>query len=555
VDRDQPFLLPPSMAEWLPETHLVWFIIDAVGQLDTAAFHTKAQLGGVGRRGYDPDMLLTLLVYAMAHGQRSSRRIEALCHTDVAYRIICASDVPDHTVIARFRQTHHSALADLLTATLELAAQLGMIRLGVVAFDGVKIAGNASRDANRSENTLRRLATEHLAAAAATDAAEDAQYGHDKRGDELPEKLHDRTHRGARIRHALDEIAVQAAAAQAATAAQEATAAAYTRQQEQTAVTGGRAPMGRRPVGVDPVEAAKATWQRERARRQEHIDAWQAKVAAGARPTGPRPGPVDEYCRVRAAYRVYQQTQAQHTTSNPNPDADPGAASGPTTGKRPRKNSKKNKAKGKGRAPHRGSSRPRDKKPRANLTDPQSRLLHTRNGWIQGYNCPTATSQDRFIIHADATQDANDVEQFEPIVEAVTDLADHLSTTTNRNDFTIGDMIGDAGFDSDTNLNANGPPRLIPNRNYRTTPPAGAPPPAQPPPDATARERMDHRLRTPEGQALYRQRAPQAEASHAWLKDRRGVRHFIRRGLDAARSEIRFAAAVTNLLRIRTLTT
>jgi Transposase and inactivated derivatives len=130
VDREQEFLLPPVMTDWLPEEHLVWFVIEAVKRLDTAAFHRRAKLGGVGRRGYDPDMLLTLFIYAMAHGEPSSRRIERLCHTDVAFRIICAQDVPDHTVLARFRKNHQAALTDLLGESLVLAAELGMVSLG-----------------------------------------------------------------------------------------------------------------------------------------------------------------------------------------------------------------------------------------------------------------------------------------------------------------------------------------------------------------------------------------------------------------------------------------
>ena len=134
VDREQEFLLPPSMLDWLPDDHLVWLLIAAVERMDTARFHPSVKLGGVGRQGYDPNMLLTLFIYAMAHGVRSSRRIEQLCQTDVAFRIICAGDAPDHTVLARFRQRHQDGLVDLLTQTLLLAAELGMVSLGVVAF-------------------------------------------------------------------------------------------------------------------------------------------------------------------------------------------------------------------------------------------------------------------------------------------------------------------------------------------------------------------------------------------------------------------------------------
>jgi len=550
VDREQPFLLPPLMTDWLPADHLVWFVIDAVQRLDTTAFHRRARLGGVGRRGYDPDMLVTLLVYAMAGGLRSSRRIEALCRTDVAFRIICANDAPDHTVIARFRRDHEAALGDLLTASLVLCAQLGMLRLGVVAFDGVKIAGNASREANRGEAGLRRLAVEHLAGAAATDQAEDALFGEGNRGDEIPEKLHDRTGRGARIQQALDEIAAQAAAQAAEAAAQQAVVDHYRDQQDTAAATGARAPVGRRPKAIDPVEAAKARWEKEQARQQARIDDWHARRAAtGGKQNGPAPTPVDQYCRVHAARTAYdtaRTTTAAATTAAADTAAADTATTGGTGG-----TGDNGTGTGTGTGTGDNGGRGRRPPPRANLTDPQSRLLHTRNGWIQGYNCQTATSHDRFILHANATQDTNDVQQFTPTLNELTDLAHRLTHITGRTDLAIGTLLGDAGYDSATNLSTPGPHRLIPNRNYRTAPAPTDPPP----PDATTREHLDHELQTPEGKTLYQQRSPQAEATHAWIKDRRGIRHFIRRGLSAAHNEIRFAAAVTNLLRLRTLTT
>jgi transposase len=252
VDRDQPFLLPPSMIDWLPEDHLVWFMIEAVNRLDTTAFHTRACLGGAGRRGFDPDMLLTLWMYAMAHGERSSRQIERLCHTDVAFRVICAEDAPDHTVLARFRQDHEGALAELLTEVLKLCAELGMVRLGVIAFDGTKIAGNASIDANHAEEHLRKLAAEQLAAAAGTDAAEDDLFGEDVRGDELPEKVRDRTGRGTRISEALRQIQARKTAAQRERVGEAAAAEQYLKDQANPAT----ARKGRAYKNADPVAVA-----------------------------------------------------------------------------------------------------------------------------------------------------------------------------------------------------------------------------------------------------------------------------------------------------------
>lgn len=513
VDRDQQFLLPVSMTDWLPEDHVVWFIIDAIARLNTTAFHARARLGRVGRQGYDPDMLLTLLVYAMAHGTRSSRQIERLCHTDVAFRIICAQDVPDHTVIARFRQHHEQALGDLLTATLVLAAELGMVRLGVVAFDGTKIAANAAQAANRTEDHLRKLAGQHLADAAATDAAEDALFG-DDRGDETPPDLRDRTHRRQRIAQALDEIAARKAADQP-TDAQRQAAADYTAALA-TTTTGqsGTGPAGRTPKAADPVAVARLRWQRERAQAQARYDAWHAKgTRLGRIPLGPKALPPDDNAKVRAAKAVYDQALTNTGSTADSSDF------------------------------------------KANLTDPQSRILKTRTGWIQGYNCQTAVSEDQFILHADATQDTNDVQQFEPTMHAVTDLAQQLTDHTGRDDLEVTTMIGDAGYDSHHNLTLSGPDRLIPSQTHRDLTKTAATHPAagDPPPDATPRQAMDHRLRTEHGQQTYKRRAPLVEAPNSWLKDRRGLRRFARRGLLAARSELRLAAATTNLLRMRTL--
>jgi transposase len=205
VDREQSFLLPPSLRDWLPADHLVWFLISVVAELDTSGFHRGRVQAGVGRAAYDPDMLLTLLIYGYAHGVGSSRRIESLCSTDVAFRVICAQDPPDHTTIARFRADHRADVEALFTAVLALCARAGLGRLGVVALDGTKIAVDASRQANRSESWLREQVQQMLAEAAEVDAAEDARYGA-ARGDELPAELVDPTSRQARIRRCLDEL-------------------------------------------------------------------------------------------------------------------------------------------------------------------------------------------------------------------------------------------------------------------------------------------------------------------------------------------------------------
>src|SRR6202451_1014236 len=111
VDRDQAFLLPPDMRQWLPAGHVLWRVIEAVRRLDTSGFHARRRTGGAGAAGYDPDMMVTLLVWAYAHGVASSRDMERLCRTDVAFRVICGGNLPDHVTFARFRGDFPGAVA------------------------------------------------------------------------------------------------------------------------------------------------------------------------------------------------------------------------------------------------------------------------------------------------------------------------------------------------------------------------------------------------------------------------------------------------------------
>jgi IS5 family transposase len=181
-------------------------------------------------------------------------------------------------------------------------------------------------------------------------------------------------------------------------------------------------------------------------------------------------------------------------------------------------------------------------------------MLKTRNGWIQGYNCQTAISADEFILTARATQDTNDSEQFVPTAAEVTPLAAQLAEHTGRDNLTVGTMLGDAGYDSDANLAAQGPDRLIADTKQNVVDRRAAAEPAagDPPENASPREAMNHRLRTPHGQTLYRRRSAMIEPSNAWVKDGRGLRRFSRRGLAAVQAELSLACAVTNLLKLAT---
>lgn len=191
-DREQPFLLPPDVREWLPEDHLAWFVIDAVGMMDLSAFYGAYRDDGHGRAAYEPSVMVALLLYCWARGTRSSRRIERACVEDVACRVVAAQQQPDHATIARFIERHETALSDLFGQVLGLCAEAGMVTVGVIAIDGTKVAANANRD--------RALSYEQIAQAIVEEAIETDQVETDRlgelRGDELPEIV--ASHQGRR---------------------------------------------------------------------------------------------------------------------------------------------------------------------------------------------------------------------------------------------------------------------------------------------------------------------------------------------------------------------
>jgi len=201
-DRDQPLLLPPDLREWLPEDHLAWFVIEAIEELDLDPVYAAYRQDGHGRAAHEPKMMLTLFAYAYAVGERSSRGIERRCREDVAFRVICANQVPDHATIARFRVRHEGALADLFGQVLGLCAKAGIVEVEVMAVDGTKLEASASNHATRS---YERIATEILAEAGRIDAAEDEIHG-SARGDELPEHLASREGRRAWLREAKERL-------------------------------------------------------------------------------------------------------------------------------------------------------------------------------------------------------------------------------------------------------------------------------------------------------------------------------------------------------------
>jgi transposase len=521
VLRDQPFLLPPDMREWLGEDHPVWLVIEVVGEhLDTSGFHAARRTGGVGRAGYHPDMLVSLLMWAYANGVTSSRRIEERCGTDVAFRVICGGNFPDHVTIARFRAAFPGAVESLFTEVLVLCARLGMGKLGTVALDGTKVAASASKAANRTEEGLRKLAAGRVAAHAATDAAEDELFGEGRRGDEVPPEVASPATRDERIAQALAELEAERKAAEAG---REAQARAYL-----AALKAGPPPAGPPPAAA-AVAAARVRLERAEAAQRAKLAAWEAQRAeeatAGIKrgPGGRKPFPPEAHAGVAKARAAVAKAEARAA------EAERKAAARPA--------------------------------PVRNLTDVDSRLMPVRGGgFLQGYNAQNVTSEDKLIIATELTQDTGDSEWFEPMLRAAEDAAALITAhrpapppggqdnaaSSGRDG--IGLFLADAGYCSEHNLTIDGPDRLIATGKLRdleqaardgTGPPAGSP--------ATAA--MAARLATPEGITAYRHRGHIAETPHGHIKHNMRFRQLSARGKPKATAEWKFAATVHNLVK------
>jgi transposase len=428
-DREQDFLMPPSVREWLPAEHLAWYLLDVVERLELDAFYGEYRADGSGRPAHDPAMMVALLLYAYAVGERSSRRIERRCVEDVAFRVIAANRAPDHTTIARFRQRHAERLAQLFVQVLRMCQKAGMVRVGTVAIDGTKLAANAGLSANRTYEKIRQEVDRILAEADAVDAAEDAQFGQ-ARGDELPEELADPVTRRERLERAKRELEAEQAARVAEHAAMLARRAEH---RERT---------GRNPRG---------------------------------RPPGEGPGP--------------------------EPPADA----------------------------------------KRNITDPDSRIMHSSGAPAQAFNAQAVVGAGRVIIAADVTSSPNDSNQLLPMLDATRENLQAIGHGEK-----IKCVLADGGYwnHDDITTARQSTVVVIPtsdphNKQRKQRPRQG--------PEA---DRINKILASAAGKRLYRRRAELVEPVFAHTKHTRGITRFSRRGHTAARAEWRLIAATHNLLKL-----
>jgi transposase len=451
VDRDQAFLMPPSVRDWLPENHLAWYVLDAVAEMDLAAFYARYRPDGWGRPAYDPSLMVALILYSYARGERSSRGIERKCVEDVAYRVIASNLVPDHVTINRFRSEHQDSLAGLFGDVLTLCARAGMVRVGTVAVDGTRMAANASKEQTVDYGQLARKILEE---AAEIDAAEDELYG-DKRGDELPEQLTTRAGRQEWLREAKRRLEAERAA------------------------------------NPKPVPRARPPRLKEAKRRlQEELWAEQ---------------------RANAAYEAWRAT-AKDTLGR-------GLGKAPT--------------------PYTPPELPAGT---VNLTDPDSRIVQSRRGFMQGYTAQAVATREQVVITADVIMGGNERQTLEPLIGQAHQELEQAGVADP-----VGSALADAGYwntDQIARLTDRGIRTLVsPDAGNRKTP-------------GLTRQRRKHylemreQLATDEGKELYRQRQAIIEPVFAQTKSNRRIDRFQRRGLWACRAEWRLITATHNLLKL-----
>lgn len=438
--RNQPLLLPANLDEWLPEDHPARFVVDAVEQMDMTRFLVAYRADGIGQAAYAPQAMVSLLMYSYAIGERSSRKIEKECETDVAYRYIMANERPDHGTICRFRETQEAPQGETFIRVLRMCQEAGLVKVGVVALDGTKVTASAALSANQKKEALEAEVKKMPAEAKSTDAWEDAEYGKNRRGDEMPEELRSRRGRQARIRECPERL----------------------RAEEGT---------------------VREAQEKKIAQREE------AEAKSGKKKRGRKPKLPEEVV---------------------------------------------------------------DAEVKANVTDPGSRIMKTRKGYVQGYNAQAAATEEQIIVAADVTQEENDQRQSTPMAEQA---KENLAAVKAEQE--IGAVLVDAGYCSEGNSNseAAGGPELFcattKDWKQRKALRENPTPRGRMPKWMTVKDRMERKLPTQRGRWMYRKRGKTIEPVFGQIKTVQDGGRCMRRGVKAVRSEWRFTCGAHNLLKLR----
>jgi transposase len=498
--REQGFLLPPDVREWLAADHLAWFVIDAVGEMDLSAFYAAYRADGHGRAAYEPSLMVALILYAFATGVRSSRAIECHCRQDVAYRVITGNLVCDHATIARFICRHEPALADLFADVLKLCDRAGLVKPGVVSIDGTRIAGNASPEVN---HPFEQIASELVAEVRATDEAEDEAFG-EGRGDELPEQLRSAEGRREFFRQAREQMR---------------------REQDSPEVAG--KPEADRTDGValelDANELVgrgrqgRDAWLRE-GRRQLERHRWENPDPI-PRSRGQRlllsaerlESDLDVERRANEAYQHYRATARDRLGRRPGGRAEPFRPPEVPAGK-------------------------------VNTTDPDSRPIPIGFGFVQGYNAQAAVNEQQIVLAAEITNSSTDFSQLDPMVTATLDELERAGIEQLPEA-----VAADAGYWNEQHMDEvvahkHIPVLVAPDKGTRGAPKRWL--------NSGRAAWMRTVLAAEHGQQRYRKRKQTVEPLFGNTKHNNGFSRFHRRGRIKVRLEWRLLMMTHNLTKV-----
>jgi transposase len=487
---EQTTLLPPSPREWLSEDHQVYFLLDLVDELDLSQVLIPAQAKDPrGEKGFDPRMMTMLLLYAYCVGIVSSRKIERACYEDLAFRVLTANQQPDHSRISEFRRRNLDVLRDLFVQILRLCQKAGMVSLGHVALDGTKVQANASKHKAMSHERMLKAEKEL-----------EKEINVLIRKAEILDAQEDRRYgkgqRGSDLPEELRRRQDRLARIRQARKEMEAeTAAATARQRQQ--------------------EAEEARSKATAARQADAPAAEQADLNRKA-----------EAATAKAKEARDKAIEAAESAGVEPPDLNPLAVEA---------------------MPRRGLARKADgtptKKTQRNFTDPDSHLMQSGGSYLQGYNCQVAVDSDHQVIVAvGVSNQPPDVEHLEPMLRRIGATAGSLPTV----------MTMDAGYWSEDNAKACADQGIDAYIATGRLPHGQALPPKRGPMprNADAKTRMARKLRSKQGSAIYAQRKAIVEPVNGQIKEGRGLRRFLLRGLEKVDGEWHLIAATHNLLKL-----
>lgn len=443
-NQDQMMLMPLSLRDWVADDSLEVFVSDLIDDFDVsgrlAPFYARYREDGRSRPAYDVRCMLKMYVFGYCHGITSSRKLARACSNEIAFRYLTGNQCPDFHTIAKFRRRHLDDIRVMFKDVLEVCMESGLVKLGRVALDGRRVKGNASKEANRTEDSISREIDRLLAEAEQVDQEEDATYGADNRGDELPEKLRTKEERKKRLEEARRQI-------------------------------------------DERKEKAKREQEKKIAAREKE-EAESGKKKRGRKPKSPE----------EAAEKVAEG------------------------------------------------------KPKANTTDPDSRIIKTRDGYIQGYNGQAvADCESQVVVAEDVTNQENDINQLIPMMEQTRKQAGGVPE----------EAVADAGYCSTANLEVEDDCDITfyiatqKDHKQRTAPVEGESPSGCATPAAGMHpvERMNHRLGTEYGKEAYGDRGHTIEGVFGQMVNR-GLLRFNLRGLEKVKAEWSLWCTTHNILKL-----